>query len=53
MAWARSQAMAQARTVRLPSEFDFRTQSVLFLPQDMPDPLSPDFNDAAARKMVV
>jgi ATP-dependent DNA helicase DinG len=41
----------EARTVRLPSEFDFRTQSVLFLPQDMPDPRSPDFNDAAARKI--
>jgi ATP-dependent DNA helicase DinG len=37
-----------ARTLRLPSEFDFRTQSVLFLPQDMPDPRSPDFNRAAA-----
>ena len=37
-----------ARTVRLPSEFDFRTQSVLFLPPDMPDPRSPDFNAAAA-----
>ena len=41
----------EARTVRLPSEFDFRTQSVLFLPQDMPDPRSPDFNDAATRKI--
>jgi ATP-dependent DNA helicase DinG len=41
----------EARTVRLPSEFDFRTQSVLYLPQDMPDPRSPDFNDAAARKI--
>ena len=41
----------EARTVRLPSEFDFRTQSVLFLPQDLPDPRSPDFNHAAARKI--
>jgi len=41
----------EARTIRLPSEFDFRTQSVLFLPQDMPDPRSPDFNDAATRKI--
>ena len=39
--------VAEARTLRLPSEFDFRTQSVLFLPQDMPDPRSPDFNRAA------
>jgi ATP-dependent DNA helicase DinG len=37
-----------ARTLRLPSEFDFRTQSVLFLPPEMPDPRSPDFNPAAA-----
>ncbi|HEY7476138.1 MAG TPA: ATP-dependent DNA helicase [Vicinamibacterales bacterium] len=40
--------MPEARTVRLPSEFDFRTQSVLFLPSEMPDPRSPDFNAAAA-----
>jgi ATP-dependent DNA helicase DinG len=38
----------EARTVRLPSEFDFRTQSVLFLPSEMPDPRSPAFNQAAA-----
>jgi ATP-dependent DNA helicase DinG len=38
----------EARTIRLPSEFDFRTQSVLFLPTEMPDPRSPDFNRAAA-----
>jgi ATP-dependent DNA helicase DinG len=38
----------EARTVRLPSEFDFRTQSVLFLPSEMPDPRSPEFNQAAA-----
>ncbi len=38
----------EARTVRLLSEFDFRTQSVLFLPPEMPDPRSPDFNQAAA-----
>jgi len=37
-----------ARTIRLPSEFDFRTQSVLFLPTELPDPRSPDFNRAAA-----
>ena len=29
---------------RLPSEFDFATQAVLFLPPDMPDPRSPEFN---------
>ena len=40
--------LADARTVRLPSEFDFRTQTVLYLPAEMPDPRSPDFNRAAA-----
>jgi len=37
-----------ASTLRLPSEFDFSTQSVLFLPSEMPDPRSPEFNRAAA-----
>lgn len=37
-----------ADTLRLPSEFDFREQAVLYLPPDMPDPKSPDFNRAAA-----
>jgi len=37
-----------ARTLRLPSEFDFRTQAILFLPEQMPDPRTPEFNRAAA-----
>ncbi len=37
-----------ADTLQLPSEFDFTTQAVLFLPSDMPDPRSPEFNRAAA-----
>jgi ATP-dependent DNA helicase DinG len=37
-----------ATTLRLPSEFDFRTQAILFLPDEMPDPRSPEFNRAAA-----
>lgn len=40
--------LPQATTLRLPSEFDFARQALLFLPQDMPDPRSPDFNAAAA-----
>lgn len=40
--------LTTARNVRLPSEFDFRTQALLYLPPDMPDPRSPDFNRAAA-----
>lgn len=39
--------LAEAATVRLPSEFDFRTQALLYLPPDMPDPRSPAFNVAA------
>jgi len=37
-----------AETLQLASEFDFTTQAVLFLPADMPDPRSPEFNRAAA-----
>ncbi len=40
--------LTTARHVRLPSEFDFRTQALLYLPPDMPDPRSPEFNRAAA-----
>ena len=39
----------EADTIRLPSEFDFRTQAILYLPPEMPDPRSPEFNRAAAR----
>jgi ATP-dependent DNA helicase DinG len=37
-----------ATTVRLPSEFDFQTQALVYLPANMPDPRSPEFNGAAA-----
>jgi len=37
-----------ATTLRLPSEFDYGTQAVLYLPPDMPDPRTPAFNRAAA-----
>jgi ATP-dependent DNA helicase DinG len=37
-----------ASTLRLPSEFDYRSQALLYLPRDMPDPRSPHFNRAAA-----
>jgi ATP-dependent DNA helicase DinG len=40
--------LAEATTLQLPSEFDFRRQAVLFLPPEMPDPRSPEFNRAAA-----
>ena len=38
----------RAETLRVPSEFDFGRQAVLFLPDDMPDPRSPEFNSRAA-----
>lgn len=40
--------LPSAATVRLPSEFDFQTQALVYLPADMPDPRSPEFNRAAA-----
>jgi ATP-dependent DNA helicase DinG len=40
-----------AATLRLPSEFDFRTQALLYLPSDMPDPRSREFNAAAAARI--
>jgi ATP-dependent DNA helicase DinG len=40
--------LEDAATLQLPSEFDFRRQAVLYLPAEMPDPRSPDFNRAAA-----
>jgi ATP-dependent DNA helicase DinG len=38
--------------IRLPSEFDYRTQALLYLPRGMPDPRSPDFVREAAREIV-
>ena len=37
----------EAEQLKLPSEFDFTKQAVLFLPEEMPDPRSPEFNRAA------
>jgi ATP-dependent DNA helicase DinG len=37
-----------AVTTRVPSEFDYRRQAILFLPDGMPDPRSPGYNAAAA-----
>jgi ATP-dependent DNA helicase DinG len=38
----------EATTLRVPAEFDYRRQAILYLPPDMPDPRSRDFNRAAA-----
>ena len=40
--------LPDATTLSVPSEFDFRTQALLYLPPDMPDPRSREFNQAAA-----
>jgi ATP-dependent DNA helicase DinG len=40
--------VVEAATLRLPSEFDYRAQTILYLPPDLPDPRSPEFNAAAA-----
>ena len=41
-----------ASEVRLPSEFDFRSQALLYLPPGMPSPKRPDFAEAAARQII-
>jgi ATP-dependent DNA helicase DinG len=40
--------VADAATLQVPSEFDYSQQALLYLPEDMPDPRSADFNGAAA-----
>ena len=38
--------------LQLPSEFDFTTQAILYLPKHVPDPRSPAFADAAAQEVI-
>ena len=38
--------------LRLPSEFDFARQAILYLPPRMPEPRSPDFIMAAGREVI-
>jgi ATP-dependent DNA helicase DinG len=42
----------RAHEVRLPSEFDYASQTVLYLPTRMPDPRSPSFTQAAGREVI-
>ena len=42
----------QAHEARLPSEFDYTRQAILYLPKKMPDPRSPQFVEAAGREVV-
>jgi ATP-dependent DNA helicase DinG len=41
-----------AAELRVPSEFDFATQSLLYLPRRMPPPKAPAFVDAVAEQVV-
>jgi ATP-dependent DNA helicase DinG len=41
-----------ANQVRVPSEFDFRRQALLYLPRRMPPPRSPSFVEAVARETI-
>jgi ATP-dependent DNA helicase DinG len=42
----------RANEIRLPSEFDYTRQAILYLPPRMPDPRSENFAVAAAREVV-
>jgi ATP-dependent DNA helicase DinG len=44
--------IGRAHEVRLPSEFDYARQAILYLPPRMPEPRSPQFGPAAAREVV-
>jgi ATP-dependent DNA helicase DinG len=44
--------VVDADEVRLPSEFDYASQALLYLPPRMPDPRSPEFTMAAGREVV-
>jgi ATP-dependent DNA helicase DinG len=44
--------LRDAEEVLVPSEFDFRTQALLYLPRRMPPPKSPNFPEAAARETI-
>ena len=52
-AYVRSRLGIEAASeVRLPSEFDFSTQAILYLPRRMPDPRSTAFTESAAREVI-
>ena len=44
--------LGEVEEVRVPSEFDYRTQALLYLPRRMPSPKSPTFAEAAARETI-
>jgi ATP-dependent DNA helicase DinG len=42
----------EADSLRVPSEFDFTEQAILYLPRQMPQPKSPQYADAVAREVL-
>jgi ATP-dependent DNA helicase DinG len=44
--------ITRAGELRVPSEFDYRTQAILYLPKRMPPPRSANFAEAAAREVL-
>jgi ATP-dependent DNA helicase DinG len=42
----------RAQEIRLPSEFDYSRQAILYLPKRMPDPRSREFAAAVAREVI-
>jgi ATP-dependent DNA helicase DinG len=44
--------IAGAEELRVPSEFDYRSQALLYLPRRMPPPKSPTFAEAVARETI-
>jgi ATP-dependent DNA helicase DinG len=42
----------EADSLRVPSEFDFSEQAILYLPRQMPPPKSPQYSDAVAREVL-
>ncbi len=42
----------EAHEIRVSSEFDYATQTILYLPQHMPSPRSSSFAESAAQKIV-
>jgi ATP-dependent DNA helicase DinG len=52
-AYVRSRlGVREAEEIRLPSEFRYEEQAILYLPPSMPDPRSPQFGRAASREIV-
>jgi ATP-dependent DNA helicase DinG len=44
--------LRDADEIRVPSEFDYRSQALLYLPRRMPEPRSPSFAEAVAREAI-